>query len=257
MKVFCPIDDSVKILFETNASNTYFDRNIGNGEFEISNPQFLKSTNLWNGIFTLEIDPRLGYQQSFEIGDEIPFEVIIKEKELEKFKEKFTIEITEPKNKSNKKNKKRKRKREKAEPYGRKKIDNEDIDNDGKIALPQTKRVSKELDKEEWESHFTNIYQGAVFKRSGQKLIAFVNVSNPNLIDYVKRHKGKLDPEVIYNAYENLVGLIPFGIYLLDKSKLRTYEEKDLTVLDFMNHASDSIALMGIDVVFLIKASRI
>jgi len=122
--------------------------------------------------------------------------------------------------------------------------------------LPKLTGISKESDPEKWAKYFDNEFQGAVFRRSGDKFRAWINLSNPSLIHYVKIHQKNMRPAKIQEAYLELVGYVPFALHMLNESNQRKYEEENVSVLDLMNAASDGIALWGIDFAFSFKDIR-
>ena len=260
MKFECPENGSVLIKFETDAEDKYFTPYVGRGKLKVSHPSIMKKFRLNSGIGKMWIQPSMSENTKYKAGDNIEFKVALLEKSIEKFREEFDVTITPPlvKSESEKfsERKKLEKKRKKPHSFGRFKKPIEGDEGEGKINLPKLTGISKESTPDKWAKYFDNEYQGAVFKRSGDKFNAWINLSNPSLMHYVKIHQKNMRPAKIQEAYTQLVGYVPFALHMLNESNQRKYEEENINVLDLMNAASDSIALWGIDFAFSFKDIR-
>lgn len=246
MNVDCPINSSVKIKFETDAANNYFDSHLGRGTYQLSHPSMLKRAQILNGICTFSIQPSL-VNSALSIGDKIPFTVIIFEKGKNRFENTINITITNPiiippPPPPGPGIRKKKRK-----SYSRERKSNSLFDGDVSIEPPDIKGYSREAKPRKWEENFAgNLNKGARwYPKGGGKYQAIVNLSHPSLKEYQKKHRN-LHPKKVATRHMNLVGIVSFAVYLLSEAKMIEYN-KDKSITDLMEIVSDSVAFFGLD----------
>lgn len=203
-----PINHRARILFETDAANDYFNREIDPGTFLLKiNGQDFKDyqINLWNGHAILNVS----LIDNFNIGEIIKIETIVADKSrVDAFTNEFFIKILEIQSEINGKPGHRK------DPASEKEGDSNK--NKSKLSLPNI----FEIESKDWDTWGFDKETALMVKRSGENekdnYDFFINLDNVYLLRE-KSSKPQDDPKIIEAQYK--YSMVIIGLALLNDNK--------------------------------------
>lgn len=229
-KVFeSPINRSVTVTMETDAPNDYFSRSRDKGKGPYINPKsFITNFSLWEGIAKLQIKPKKQKE-----GEIIPVEVEITEKSRkEPFLMKFTLKITEHKDKSSPKPKPENKENESEESidgeatinephhHGRTKVLTNEGDPQPSLNLPQIIEVNR--DDPNWKELKFDESSGVHIKKVGEDYDVYINMSNEYYQNEYRSAKGG-EQLLVKNQYK--YGLVLASMAMVFKMSTKGMED--------------------------------
>lgn len=78
----CPLNHTVRVEWETDAANDYFERTDSSGEAVWSHGELVEHVRLWNGEYTARVRPPEGAQ----VGDRVDITLTVSDVEREKYR---------------------------------------------------------------------------------------------------------------------------------------------------------------------------
>lgn len=214
-----PINVKLRVQYETDATNDYFDRDSEPGAFSLKiNKKEIQdySLNLWNGIASLNIS----IPSETSVGDVIHFESNVSDaSRIDPIYEDFFVRILDKIKKST------------GEPKERKRPPSDEEDGSeskpSSLALPNVIEVKRE----DWGRHYFNEQSVLKVEDTGEDgYDFFINIDNIHLLTE-KKVNTRIDPKLLDARYK--YGMVLVGIALLkdyedDEKKGRMDEEKNI-----------------------------
>jgi hypothetical protein len=194
----------IKIKFETDVANDYFDRENDNGTHSLFMDEipfvFNKSISLYNGVATLNIEIP-DYVQENEI---LSFRSIVSDvNSILPFENEFHVRVIKNSNVKDKQENKEK----------------DPVTN--KLALPKIVKINKE----KWETHDFNKESALKVEFNGDLgWVFYVNVDNIHLLSEIKAkpyNMRLIEAQYVYS-------LVLFGISMINKLEEDTGDDKDI-----------------------------
>lgn len=206
----------IRVQFETDATNDYFDRDRTAGSMELlcNGKEVLDvTTNLLNGVATLNIT----LPNDKKVGDRLHYSAtVIDETRIEPFHNEFEVIITEPVSKSNSKGGKRL-------PRAK--------EGDGDRSLPQGMALPNiiELREGEWEKCEFNRESALGVKGAGDgSYDYFVNMDNIYLNTEIKSLKPSEDPALLQQKFKYANALL--GMMILKETETESNAPDDVSL---------------------------
>ena len=199
----CPINRSVRVEFETDAVNDYFERADSPGSIEFDPPGVKQSWKLWNGRLLATFRPA----PDMNVADRVQVRVIVSDVENERrggpFQTKFQMVIEKALDRDSSQ---RGRKRDKRKPQG-------NNGTDPLLAVPNIREVTKDR----WgtmDPPFSGLDSLRVRPDGEGGYDFFLNVDNSFLVTELSR-SGSIDKELM--RYWFKYGLVLCGLGMLQQ----------------------------------------
>lgn len=235
----CPLNSTVKIEFETDVENSYFQRSSDPGELSVSpTMDLVDSSRLWNGKmsfrFRVPWDAKVGDRFRVEVG---VFDAAMTEPLTDEFEIEATPEIEKKKKVSGKRN-------ARGDPRSPKPSGNT-------VALQPP--IPYEVKKPDWAKHgFTKPSEALRVKSGddGNSYDFYVNIDNSSLIN--ASADSKSDPKILKYWFTWGLTIAAFGMIKNQKDEL---EGKDAEPdLNEIGQACDGLALVIIPIIRALHA---
>lgn len=232
----------LKIQFETDAENNYFDRDKDPGEKSLELDGVTVSDSniiLWNGIATL----KLNLPGNYDIGDMLHLRTIVSDiNQLDPFENDIYIKIVTKGKKNITNNNPGTRRKPPGEKSGK------DRQKETYLDMPNIVEIRREnWEEEDYKEFNFNHYSALKVRLSGEEkgYDFFINMDNSYLLSEMKVDR-KTDPSILEARYR--YGMILLGIAMLDyeehntKNKENNTDTHDLTVLDNISNFTEAIS---------------
>lgn len=235
----CPLNSTVKIDFETDVENSYFQRPSDPGELSVSpTMDLVESSRLWNGKMSF----RFRVPWDAKVGDRIKIQVAVFDAAMtEPLADEFEIEATPAVMKKKKASGKR-------NPSG----DPRDPKPTGNTVALQPP-IPYEVSKSDWAKHGFSKPSDALRVKSGDdgnSYDFYVNIDNASLIGASADRKS--DPRLLKYWFIWGLTIAAFGMIKNQKDQLLgTDAEPDL---EEINHACDGLAQVIIPIIRALHA---
>lgn len=218
----------IRIQFETDVENKYFDRDASPGSLELSCNDFEVrdyEANLLNGVATLNI----GLPESARIGDHLNFRVIVSDgTQHEPFDNSFEVLVLEPVKDSTGGGGNR---LPKVEPG-----DGDRTQPDG-LNMPEVKEVFES----DWAEHGYDKYSAlSVYSAGDEGYDYYINMDNLYLNHEIKALKANGDPKLLQSKFK--IAMVLLGMMMLQDLTKPVSELKQASDDNIARSPSDTVA---------------
>lgn len=230
----CPINQKIRIQFETDANNDYFRRDNDPGKFNLFNydDSFKNfNLNLWNGIATLNCQLPKDAKQ----GDIIKYSIKVEDSNrIDPFLQEFFVKVEPPANSKQAGNGQR------VKPPGK---------NGNGRKKPSALNLPNiyEVEMGEWEKYDFDEKSALTVKDSGEDGYDFyVNMDNVYCLTEIKSRTTD-DPQLLKAQYK--YGIVLLGLSLINSFENEKAEDDDEPIYTKISNISKGIAPMLIPMI--------
>lgn len=220
LRMRCPINQLVQILYETDAENQYFNRSDGPGTLEVSCPEAFVSMILWNGTGYLTLKA----PSWAKVGVPIPIKVSVSDKSRSKpFCSEIELDIQEPIERSP------------LTAQEKKKLSG--------VAFPPIIPVFRN----EWDKYDMDATSALELKKHGDTMDVYINMDNIYLFNQKARTTNEAHKMIMEKQFKYGMTLIAFAIlydFRRKKGKLADSEKDESELLEDIKQLSKGIAMV-------------